>query len=381
MDLKPFLFLALFFAVIGFLLVAPNFSRTTQPEVATASLEVSSPTEQALVGKPMQLSATAAGAENAQIELEFEGKLQSFSCTQNPCTAVFEIVPEKKGILFAMVQAKYIGGVLSKKIPIRVVSSQGTCIDSTIFGECSKEKPFFCASGELVPACEKCGCPKSTKCVQNSCVPSATGLELSGLKQENVFATPGSQPSFVVFAAAAEEKVLAGAQFSLSAYLYSADKNFFAQKNFSLENGLSAGTAKEIELVFEEQLPEGTFSLRVELFGEGKLSEKTFENALVVRQPDNVAPSAPLWVGWSIEGEKTRLSWQANPEDDMKEYALLQSSGENPGYITYHALATVPAAQTSFLVEQPLTGRFFVLRAVDWYGNESGYSEALEVAG
>lgn len=381
MDLKPFLLLGLLFAVLGFFLVAPDFSRTNPQAIVAASLEVSSPSEQVLVGKAMQLSATAVGAETAQIELEFEGKLQSFSCTQSPCTATFEIVPGKKGILFATVQAKYPGGVLSKKVPVRVVSPQSTCIDSTVFGECSEEKPLFCLEGELVSDCEKCGCPESTKCTQSACVPSSTGLELTGLKQAKIFAAPATWPLFVVFAAALEKKAPAGASYSINAHLYSADKNFFLQKNFSLESDLAAGTAKEIELVFEEPLPEGAFSLRVELFGDGKLSEKTFENALVVRQPDNVAPSAPLWVGWSNEGEKTRLSWQPNPEDDMKEYALLQSSEENPGYITYHALATVPAMQTSFLVDRPLTGNFFILRAVDWYGNESGYSEVLEVAG
>ncbi|MBI4045125.1 MAG: hypothetical protein HY392_05430 [Candidatus Diapherotrites archaeon] len=379
MDLKPFLLLALLLAVLGFLLTGPGFSSTTKTAAAPVSLEVSSPLEQAPVGETLELSATASGAENAQIELEFEGKIQSFSCTQTPCVAVFEIAPGKKGILFATVTAKYPGGVLSKKIPIRIVAPQSTCIDLTLFGECSKEKPFFCLNGGLVPDCEKCGCPESTKCMQNACAPESTGLELTGLKQAKTFVTPATWPSFVVFAAALDKKAMSGAQYTINAYLYSPDANIFAEKNFSLENELLAGNAKEIEIQFQEPLAQGTFSLRVELFGEEKLSEKTFENALVVREPDNIAPSTPLWLGWSNEGEKTRLNWRQNPEDDVKDYIILQSSGENPGYIAYSALAIVPATETSFLADTPIGGGFFVLSAVDWYGNKSGYSEVLEV--
>ncbi|MEK7540199.1 MAG: hypothetical protein AAB558_03045 [Patescibacteria group bacterium] len=333
------------------------------------------------MGEKLRISATATAQGLTQIQVEFEGKQQSFECTQSPCNAAFEIVPQKKGILFAQVNAMHSGGVISKKITLRVVSTQLTCIDSTDFLECSNEKPFFCSAGELVPDCEKCGCPGSTQCVQNSCVPSSTGLELTGLKQEKIFITPGSVPSFAVFANAVDEKVLAGAQFSLHAYLYSADKNFFAEKNFSLENDLPHGSAKEIEITFAQGLPEGTYLLRAELFGDEKLSEKTFENALTVRQADEVSPLAPVWIGWSMEGNQVKLSWVQNPEDDVKDYVVLQSSEETAGYIAYSRLEAVPAKQTSFLIDTPLTGNFFMLRAVDWYGNESEYSEVLQVNG
>lgn len=379
MDLKPFLFLALLFSTAAFLLISPGFSIQQAPSQEPI-LQVSQTNDQALVGETIKITANASASGLTNIQLEFEDKIQTFSCPQNECQTTFEVTPTQKGILFVNIQAIHTGGVLSKRIPIRVVSTNLTCIDSTSFGECSKEKPFFCLNGELVSDCEKCACPESMECARNTCSPFAAGLALAGLKESNLFIIPGTRPSFTVFTTATQ-KILAKANFSLKANLYSADKKFFVQKDFALENELAEGMAKEIHLQFPEPLPSGVFSLSLELFGKEKLSEQNFENALTVREPDSIAPSKPIWVGWSLEENQLKLSWVANPEDDLKEYVILQSRDETAGYIAYSALATIPSSKTSFLLQTPLLGNFFILRAVDWYGNESQYSEVLQVSG
>ncbi len=37
------------------------------------------------------------------------------------------------------------------------------CLDGTLSGSCSKEKPFFCYNGELLKNAEICGCPEGYK--------------------------------------------------------------------------------------------------------------------------------------------------------------------------------------------------------------------------
>lgn len=44
------------------------------------------------------------------------------------------------------------------------------CLDGTLSGSCSKEKPFFCYNGELLKNANVCGCPSGYRLDFQSCV-------------------------------------------------------------------------------------------------------------------------------------------------------------------------------------------------------------------
>ena len=53
--------------------------------------------------------------------------------------------------------------VFDNQISWRCVEGQ-TCVDGTLYGQCSETKPRFCQGGQLVDNCRTCGCPANYSC-------------------------------------------------------------------------------------------------------------------------------------------------------------------------------------------------------------------------
>ncbi|GEM_PF-2663213 len=383
MDLRVFFVAGILLAVGAFFIYGLDFSAPhaqTPPEIfvnAQLSKEVFAENE------AVELTVNATGQNISKIKVLSEGTFQETPCSGNSCTHTFSLSFPSKGIYF--VEAEAIGENFSRKekVTVRITGSAKTCIDQTPFGECSENLPFYCAQGNLEENCTQCGCPESMECTEKKCIPARAGIEVGGLK-ESVFAAPKANVSFLVEAKAAGQKILQGASYRMEAQLLSGTKSVVVEKYFSTTKDLKAGDAEEIAINFEgKELASGAYSLVVRIFGNELLSEKKFENALTVREPDSTAPAAPVWAGYALENGNTAivLNWQPNTEDDLKEYRVYKNTQENSAFITYSVKETVTSGTTSMTVDGLMQGKhFFVLKAVDWFGNESGFSGVLELS-
>ena len=62
----------------------------------------------------------------------------------------------------------------------RAVSLTDTCSDGTPYGQCSKNKEFYCSNGEIISDCGLCGCGDGYACIDNQCQQSQTCQEGNG---------------------------------------------------------------------------------------------------------------------------------------------------------------------------------------------------------
>ncbi len=376
MDLRPFLFIAIVFALIAFVALTLPKTSTELVSATNVFLEATTQSETITENQSIEISAFARGAKT--ITFFYNGKNESFECTQNECTKNFSVEFEEKGIYFVEVFAVNGTQSVKKRVTIRVVEGSRTCIDSTLFGACSSQLPFFCDNGALVQKCSECGCREGFLCLNDSCVHKPVALEVVGLKEGKVFSLPLQKVSFTIVFEAAKEPVLSGAGFRVVGRLLSLSESIEVQKDFVSKN-LNVLDTQEVQLEFSGVESTGEYSLEVELLGEFPF-KKSFEGALIVVEADEESPMAPVWSNYFAEGAGIKLNWLANSEEDVKEYRVFESTEENPAFIAYSFRESVPASENFIVIDSGFTGKqFFLLKAVDWLSNESGYSEVLEV--
>ncbi|MBI4159388.1 PKD domain-containing protein [Candidatus Woesearchaeota archaeon] len=82
------------------------------------------------------------------------------------------------------------------------LATGSSCSDGTPYGACSDfssgglGKPKYCENGQLIPACEICGCPGGAYCFQGSCLSAGGGTESSDLSLVNAPPTISQIPPF-----------------------------------------------------------------------------------------------------------------------------------------------------------------------------------------
>jgi hypothetical protein len=94
---------------------------------------------------------------------------------------------------------------------------------------------------------------------------------------------------------------------------------------------------------------------------------------------DNLAPLKPTLVSGSIVGNKARIAWKANTENDMKQYVIYKSTVPNiPDTAPIYATTT----DTAFVDGAVLgTGpAYFAVKAEDIHGNLSDKSNELRIS-
>jgi len=126
-------------------------------------------------------------------------------------------------------------------------------------------------------------------------------------------------------------------------------------------------------------LEEGNYSLSAALLDASENIVSRFESLeKIVARDDFSAPAAPTGVSAVFVQGKALLSWNQNSEDDFAAYRVYKSSEVQATFISY-----------SFSLETNLnsveiTGleggkHFFVVTALDHFGNESVFSDVVSV--
>jgi len=96
---------------------------------------------------------------------------------------------------------------------------------------------------------------------------------------------------------------------------------------------------------------------------------------------DRIPPAPPQELKGKAEPGKILLSWIPNKEEDLAGYRVFRSMEKGSKH--YQLLNQEPSKQAAFVHEPPKTASdnpfFFKIKAVDTSGNESGFSNVVEV--
>jgi hypothetical protein len=328
--------------------------------------------------------------------IESGNKTESFNCeNKRVCSANFELYfvsPGLYSIKLTVVSSN--GKKIERKEKVFVLDTLKKCSDGTLFGECSKTKPFFCDNGVLKSNCNKCGCSNDLECLENGECSSKQVIpeifSLSVLNGDSFFKE--GQELKLLLGVKSSEKIFSGTSFKV--FLEFLCNNQVVQKNFHtilFDSDVLPETEIFFEIIGREDsvrpfivsnkcdydVRVSLFNVSTEIFDENFLTQKLFENVFSVIE-DNEAPSAPSGLKAELSGEKVVLSWNANSESDLSHYVVYKSNQVSEIFISYEKLLET----TENSVELTGLGKgthFFVVTAVDFVENESEYSNVAQI--
>lgn len=385
MDKASLFYLAVIATAIGiaFLFAAgfePEMPKTQEPLRLTV---FETQKQQIAEGEELVVRVEAQGTGIASIGISLNGKqVEEVECGQTPCSHEFrKIVSDIGAYQLAAFAFSAEGKRVEESRVVYVAPQENTCIDNSRYGSCGKEKPFYCLEGKLVEKCSECDCDSGFECVEEKCSASSLPLEIASLNAGSSFIKPGTYIDvFFELQNNTEEIARAGAHYTIEVVFYSPSNEQRFTESIQLEQELLQGkrAAKKVsgkEFVLEE----GNYSLSAALLDASENIVSRFESLeKIVARDDFSAPAAPTGVSAVFVQGKALLSWNQNSEDDFAAYRVYKSSEVQATFISY-----------SFSLETNLnsveiTGleggkHFFVVTALDHFGNESVFSDVVSV--
>ncbi len=352
------------------LVVAAFASGCASQESGGFSMEVDK--SAALSGEEINVLAFANGYSNAEkIALEYGNEKTEFACgTEKICRASVSFRP---GAGVYLIKATLLGrsGIMGEKSERIVVVDNATagCVNGAEYGKCASQRPLYCDNGKLVDNCELCGCSQGHYCSGAKCLPHAGNAEIVNVGYP--------------------ERALAGKAFTVRAII-KPDANspegagfepelIIGGKSYASPAKKVAGANGELEAMFEGVYiaSEGKYGIELRVYAlnaqkelAGTWSKKDAVNVLASFPP----PAAPSLLSAFAEGDDVVLSWET--VEGAAGYKLYRSVDANPAYIAYKYDRPFNGSDASGVVNNMAAGtHFFVLTAIDEFGQESGYSE------
>ncbi|MEK6941254.1 MAG: fibronectin type III domain-containing protein [archaeon] len=342
-------------------------------------------TQKASTGQAVQVTAKAAGeTEITKITSKTQTEELQQQCGQKECTALFTHKFTKPGtqqIEVTTHDSK--GNTAAQKIIVQIFSNEKTCIDQTPTGTCSKNKPFYC-TGQLlqglVEKCSRCGCPAGTECKNEKCAPIAHTLQIISAQALPAKIIKPQMPFEILVTLKNQENELAakGAAYTFKAKLIGPNTPQ-TEKSFALEKDLAQNETTEARIEFNG-LNEGVYSLELELKGNDDNFEQFSLPSFVEASTEKTPPSAPTGLKTQLGGNGLELSWNPNTEADLAGYKIFKSNSIEPTHIAYSIFQTVDHKANKITIQGLEDGKYyFVMKAFDYLGNESPYSQYIKV--
>ncbi|MEM4326655.1 MAG: hypothetical protein QXZ13_00605 [Candidatus Diapherotrites archaeon] len=299
-----------------------------------------------------------------QVIINFGTEKKVLECN-NECEKEFK---EKLKAGAYSIEAQAIGKNDTTKVysKIYVKPTKIKCSDGTENNNCSEKKPYYCENGSLKENCLVCGCEEGYYCNEGKC-------NISVLKLKKIEAdfpnrvTPNSK--FVVKAIVEfDEQTIKG-----TTYYFSLNGNEAQKYIFDGE------TEKEIELT-DYAPKEGTIDISIVSYANENKREimgTFYKQKAIIVESERKKLDAPTINGFA-EGKDIILSW--NKIEGAVEYRLYKSLDANPIYISYKLYKKISGNETSIVLQnQNQGGHYFVLTAINAYGEESLYSNVFSV--
>ena len=346
----------------------------TAPDEAVPSAKISVNSESIASGTRLEVSVSALGMAGGKVEAILGAEKQSADCTLQECSASFSFTP-KEGAYYLKVSL--VKGGISREASrkrIEVHSEKGGCLDGTAQGACSASgKPLYCDGKSLVGNCTVCGCNQGYYCVSSGCVPEPALI--SGIEASFPEKIQSGRKFSVHVSGIVSSDVSAGAAYS--AELIVDDKKF--TKEFEAV-AMRAGST--LDFYFSGiSLSEGTYDYNLNIFARstGKQVGASFGAGTVHVAQSLEPPSAPSITGAFAEGNDVVLEWDTVEGADS--YRLYKSSEVSAAFISYMEMRRFGADETTAVVHDLSKGtHFFVMTAVDAFGNESAYGNVKQVS-
>jgi len=330
-----------------------------------------------------------------EIIYESVNKEEIIECSnQKHCVGEFSDSFMKKGIYqLKFTSINSLGEKMEEKKKLMVLDEGKKCLDGTAFNQCSEDKPVYCEEGKLVNKCSECGCVSGHECLSSGeCKGETVELEISEVKAEREYVKPDAPVNLIIeLKNGAGKTALKGTAYLLYLVFSSEGNEKENTYNFSLEKEVENGGIIEAEVrEFNNSgkgfsLEEGSYSIEVKLFDAAssvccaEAMSEHFEQEFITVKEDSIAPNAPKGLKAEISGNKIELKWSRNSEEDLQEYRLYESNNVTAAYIMYSLKETIPKEKNNTETGYE-EGKeyYFVLTAVDYYGNESDYSGVVK---
>jgi len=328
-------------------------------------LKINISSENINAGEELRISIEG-DAEEVSIELGRE--IKSILCNKFECNEeiIFKPSPGIYNLKITTTKGNEIKGKIVRKIIVSE-NSENSCLDKTLFGKCSGEMPYYCDNGKLIEKCVECGCENGHFCNETECIPIAGKISIEQIEfKEKVEAEKKFSIKIILKNGEGTKK---GANYS--AKLEIGENKF--EKNF-------LGEDKKIE--FEGiSLSEGIFDIKIEIFALNKEREVVYEEFLknAIESLIDIEPPAKPSINYIFaEGDDVVIEWtEINGADG---YRLYKSVDANPAFISHKLIKTFEGNTNSGIVQALNSGaHYFVITAIDSFGNESEFSEVKSV--
>lgn len=366
---------------LAFALLAILLTGCVEPQ-APEIRKFSASNENPSIGESIIVQVEAAGNEPEKIVLDAAG-IQEVNCTTAPCKANFKVIFPEKGAYKIKATAFFRNApaILQSKT-IYVLDTSKTCIDGTAFGSCSASQPYYCSEGKLIEKCSVCGCRQDFICEGDSCSVEAKPLVIENASFNPRFAAPNSDIQVELILKNESNAVIHKGAVYKAGLVISGNNQFSTSRVFSLDQDLNAGsTILKNFMISKPLLDSGTFDLNAAIFANGTLLHSFLRPAALTIRVDSNPPAPPLLLSASRgANNEVSIHWQANTEPDIMHYKLYRSISSSPVFISYSFDISIDGNKSSVIVPVNAGQHYFVLTAVDYFGNESGFSNVVSVS-
>ncbi|MEK6957981.1 MAG: hypothetical protein AABW99_03315 [archaeon] len=325
--------------------------------------------------QPIEVSVSATGTQLRQLTLELGTEKKTFECgNKNECSASATFSPGAGVYQLIAAATNSTGKNAEQKQRLVVSQIKESCVNGIPFSGCAPEKPLYCNNGILENNCGQCGCSGGYYCSAGICAAEAAALSLKEIIYPEKVQS-GKKFSVKVVAQAASDSAQ-GAKYVLELKLGKND----VSAEFSMGQ-LDAGEETTMEIP-GITLEDGTYDLNASVFSLNAEKAQVIsfyrENA-VSALTDADPPQAPQITGIFVEGMDAVISWSNVGEAST--YNVYKSFDANPAFISYRLEKTFDGTSTSGVIQGLGKGaHFFVVTAVDAFGNESRYSNVESVS-
>ncbi len=318
-------------------------------------------------GQELTLLISSLNHKTSKINLEFGSEKITKICEKpEECLIEKKFIP-KKGIYLLKVNAEGTNESFSQRIVISE-STKNSCLDKTEFNTCSEKKPFYCNAGTIEKNCEKCGCSKGNYCENNECIAEAV---IAKIKEINMPEKSPAEKEFTIeLIIEGEQELIAGSKYELKLILGEQEKT---EIHTITEN------KKETKISVNFEIPLGTHDLNLLLYSlpQKKLIDMYYKKEAISTISEIPDINPPIIQSIFTEGDDAIINW--TKINGASEYRLYKSTNANPAYISYSLFKKFEPEVNSGSAQALTQGtHFFVITAVDYFGNESNYSNVKE---
>ncbi|MEW6295538.1 MAG: hypothetical protein AB1467_04565 [Candidatus Diapherotrites archaeon] len=328
-----------------------------------------------------------------KINYESTATKKEILCGQKECGIEIKEKISQEGIFeLKAVLTNNSGEQKTQKTIISISKARGC--NETKNQECSAQKPFYCENGILIENCIKCGCtggkcnPSTGKCIE-------AGEENYLLSINSINSSPYAQPGNAITIEIdlindSGKKTTAGGKYLLeinfkgnesitNTYSFGLNKDLQPEEKAGIEVKEKDNSGKNFTITREGTYTTSAILYLLEDNNKTKLSELS-QGQITIRN-DSSPPSAPTGLKAARNGNIITLQWNSNTEEDLKEYKVYESTSIQAGYIAYSYKKSVGKENTTTEMSEDSNQEiYFVITALDYFGNESGYSNIAKTS-